>query len=388
MAIRVYIRRGMGYAAASGLEQRDIDLAVEKAVAYAREADPDDDFKGLPQPQDAPEVEGLFDEAVAAMDTEQLVRIVAANLDGATVMEPDVGLSGHVGLSVGEGALASSTGVALESRGTSVEASFEALVRRGEQTGYSYDFDFGRNLADVQLERVAEGAIVGARRYLGTRRVHSGCMPLVLGPLAAYGFLGSIASAANAESVQRGRSFFCDKLGKRIASEQLTLVDDGLIPRGMRSGAHDGEGTKRRPVTIVQKGRLVSLLHNSYTAGKANTESTGHGTHSGGISPTNLCPTLGGYPAAKLIREVNEGMYLDHGEIRPNPTSGEISACIGFGFHIKDGQILCPADSIILQGNIAEWMRNLDAVSSDAREEPGALLPTLRIQNVQIDGVR
>jgi PmbA protein len=386
LAIRVFVRGGMGYAAVSGRDPADIAEAVERAVALAKEATPDPDFKRLPAPDPAPQVEGLFDDRVAGMGVADVVRIAAANLEAAKALEPDVNLSGNVGLSVGEGALASSTGIALAVRGTDVGASIDALVKRGSDVGFFYDFDFGRFLADCRLEDVGTSAVLSARRFLGAKRIKSGRMTLVLGPLASYGFLGGVVGAANAESIQRGRSYLCDRFGEVIGSPHLTLVDDGLIPRGLHSGAHDGEGTRRRRLTVIDRGRLVSLLHNSYTAGKACTESTGHGTHSGGIGPTNLRPALGERPAAEILREVREGIYLESGELRADPASGDISASIDFGFLIRDGQLIHPVESAMIGGNIFDLLAHLDAVSSDAREEPGALMPTVRIQDVQIAG--
>ena len=386
LAIRVFVRGGMGYAAVSGRDPADIAEAVERAVALAKEATPDPDFKRLPAPDPAPQVEGLFDDRVAGMGVADVVRIAAANLEAAKALEPDVNLSGNVGLSVGEGALATSTGIALAVRGTDVGASIDALVKRGTDVGFFYDFDFGRFLADCRLEDVGTSAVLSARRFLGAKRIKSGRMTLVLGPLASYGFLGGVVGAANAESIQRGRSYLCDRFGEVIGSPHLTLVDDGLIPRGLHSGAHDGEGTRRRRLTVIDHGRLVSLLHNSYTAGKACTESTGHGTHSGGIGPTNLRPALGERPAAGILREVREGIYLESGELRADPASGDISASIDFGFLIRDGQLVHPVESAMIGGNIFDLLAHLDAVSSDAREEPGALMPTVRIQDVQIAG--
>jgi PmbA protein len=276
--------------------------------------------------------------------------------------------------------------VALEVRGTQVETSIEATLKRGGDVGYFYDFDFGRQRSDCQLERVAVSAVEKARRFLGARRIKSGRMTLLVGPLAAYGFLGGLVGAANAESIQRGRGYLCGKLGERIASDHLTIVDNGLVPRGLHSGAHDGEGTRRRPLTVIDRGRLVSLLHNAYTAGKAGVESTGHGTHSGGISPTNLRPSLGARPAADLLREIKQGIYLESGELRADPASGDISASIDFGFYVRDGEIQYPLESAMIGGNILDLLGRLDAVSSDARREPGILMPTLRIQDVQIAG--
>jgi len=386
LAIRAFVKGGMGYATVSGSDPRDLSEAVERAVALAAQATPDPDFRGLPTPEARPEVEGLFDDAVAGMSVQDVVRIAAANLEAGRAVEPDALLSGDVGLTVSEGALASSTGVALAERATTISAAVEATLRRQGDTGYFYDFDYGRQLADCRLACVAASAVLGARRFLGARRIGSKRMTLVLGPLAAYGLLGAIVRAANAESVQRGRSYLVGKLGEIIASEHLSIVDDPLVVRGMRSGAHDGEGTACRPLAVVERGVLVNLLHNSYTAGKAGTKSTGHGTHSGGISPTNLVPALGAKSAAEILAEVDEGIYLEAGEIRPDQASGDISASIDFGFYVKGGQVLYPVESAMLGANVFDLLGRLDAVSSDARLEPGAVMPTLRIQDVQIAG--
>jgi PmbA protein len=77
---------------------------------------------------------------------------------------------------------------------------------------------------------------------------------------------------------------------------------------------------------------------------------------------------------------------VESGEIRPDPASGDISASIDFGFYVKNGELVHPVESAMLGGNIFDLLKNLDAVSSDARQEPGILMPTVRIQDVQIAG--
>ena len=385
LAIRVFVRGGMGYASVSGSDRRDINEAVERAVALAKEATPDPDFRALPPAQPAPEVEGLFDSQIAGMSVGDVVRVAVANIQAAKALEPDVNLTGHVGLAVGEGALASSTGVALQSRATEIGADIDALLARGGDKGFFSDFDCGRLLADTQLEKVSESAVLGARRFLGARRIHSGRMTLVLGPLAASGFLGSLVAAANAESIQRGRSFLCGKLGAAIASEHLSIVDNGLIPRGLHSGAHDGEGTRRRPLTVIDRGRLVSLLHNSYTAGKAGGRSNGHSSGAG-CAPTNLRPRPGEMPAEEIIRGVKRGLYVNSASLMPNPSSGDISALVEFGMAIENGKLAAPVANVTVVGHILKVLSDIDAISSDYRSEPGNVLPTIRIRGMDISG--
>lgn len=211
-------------------------------------------------------------------------------------------------------------------------------------------------------------------------------MAIVLGPLASYSFLRSIAASTNAESIQRRRSYMVGRRGTRVGSSLLTMSDDGLIPRGLFSAHHDGEGAPRQQVTLFEEGVFRSYLHNSYTAGKANEPNTGHGGRTGGISPTNLVVQLGDRTAEEIIAETEEGVYINMGSITPDPASGDISASVDFGFKIENGKLTLPVVNTMVSGNVFEFLENLDAISSDYREEPGNKLPTIRIRDAQVAG--
>jgi PmbA protein len=177
-----------------------------------------------------------------------------------------------------------------------------------------------------------------------------------------------------------------DKRGKRIGSELITLTDDGFIPGGMASGSNDDEGAKRRKVTVVEEGVLVNHLHGSYTAHKAGEENTGHGSRGRWVGPTNVIPKLGTSTAAEILADTKEGIYVNVGSVFPHPVHGEISATIDFGHKIENGKLAYPLKNAMLGINIFDLLENLDAISSDCREEPGMILPTLRVQNVKIAG--
>ena len=229
VAIRAFVRGGMGYAVVTGRDRAAIDEAVDRAVALAKEATADPDFRRLPPPEPKPEVEGIFDDAVAGLSVKQVVEVAVANLEAARDMEPDVNLSGGVALSVGQGALASSTGVALESRATEVSARLSALLRRGDDAGYFYEFDFGRNLADCDLETVAVRAVEGARRVPGAKRTESGAGTCVGHPVAGVQIQiipvvdGPVASMEDLEPVAGG------EIGEIAATgPTVTTAYDGL----------------------------------------------------------------------------------------------------------------------------------------------------------------
>jgi PmbA protein len=385
-SVRVFINGAMGYATCGGLGEDRLLAAARRAVGLAREGTSDPDFKSLPEPADVQHVGRLYDPAIVAMGVEDVVALAVANIRLARQLEPGVNLSGHVSLSASESVLASSTGLRLTRERTELDADMEATVVRGDDKGYFYDFDSGRMLDDCRIADLARPAIEGARRMLGARRMPSGRMPVVLGPLAAEDFLGDIMGSANAESIQRERSYLCGRLGEKIAGDVVTLVDDGLQDGGLYSGAFDGEGAVRRRVTVLERGVFKAMLHNSYTAGKAGEANTGHGVRTGGIHHTNVVPTLGTKTAAEIIRETGDGLYLAISHFSPNSTTGDLSASVDFGFRIVGGEIAYPVESTMLAGNMLDLAAAIDAVSSDYREEPGNRMPTLRIQDVQVAG--
>jgi len=171
--------------------------------------------------------------------------------------------------------------------------------------------------------------------------------------------------------------------GERIASPVVGIRDEPLIPRGMDSAPFDSEGFPHRPLDLVREGVLLTYLHNSYTANKAGEPNTGHAAP-GGISPTNVIPVLGTKTAAEIIAEVDSGIYVNVGGLSPNPVNGEISSVVDFGMKIEKGELAYPVRNTMVGMHILDLLKNVDAVSSDYREEPGMIMPTVRVAAAHI----
>ena len=128
------------------------------------------------------------------------------------------------------------------------------------------------------------------------------------------------------------------------------------------------------------------MLHNSYTAGKAGARSTGHGSQLGGIGPTNLRPRVGRRPASALIAEAQDGLYIDSLLLSPNPVTGDISATVDWAMKIEQGELAYPVTGIAISGNVLNLLEDLEEVSSDFREEPGSIMPSLLFGSIQVSG--
>jgi PmbA protein len=383
VSVRAFVRGGTGWWSASTITEEVAREAGQQAAALAKAAEPDPDFRSLVVPAPYPPVEGLYDDKIATLGITEVASWVTGNIDSARAIAPDAIVSGEAETRWREEALANSLGVRASQRTTSASVHAQVVIRQEGDVGSYYEWDSARNLSQLAPEGLGGQAAREALRYLKSKPAKTGTRPVVFGPQAARALFTGICAAASAEDIQRKRSFLVGRKGERIASEGVTLVDDPLIAGGLGSGAYDGDGFPHRPVTLVENGVLKTYLHSYYTANKSGEENTGHATRMG-ISPTNIIPALGDKTAEQLISEIEDGLYVVLGRPMPDTASGQISALVDAGFRIKKGKLTYPVQNTMVAGQGLEVLQAIDAISSDYREEPGMVLPTVRVAAMRI----
>ncbi len=383
ISLRAFADGGTGWWTASSVSEEGAREAGRRAAELARAAEPDPDFVDLVSPASYPEVAGLCDAGVAGLGGGDVAKWITGSIDSAREIASDAIVAGGAHASAREWALVNNLGVRTYQRVTSVSASVHVVVRREGDVGSFYEWDAARLLSDLEPEGLGARAAKEALRHLSSRTIRTASLPVVFGPLASSALFHGICGAASAEEVQRDRSFLVGRKGELIASPLVTLVDDPLIAGGLSSGVCDGDGFPHRRVTLVEGGVLRTYLHSNYTAKKAREENTGHSTR-GGIAATNVIPALGERTAAEIIGEVDDGIYVALGSPYPDTASGQVSALVDAGFRIEKGQLTHPLKNTMVAGHMMELLRNVDAISSDYRAEPGMVLPTVRVQGVRV----
>lgn len=393
LSVRAFYKGGRGFASASPLSEENIEKVVQSAIALARTAQPDPDFKSLPTPEEGKKVEGLYDEKVAGLTPEDLAHWGEEIIEGAIRVDEGAVVSGGISAVSVEYALANTEGVKVEDKRTGISASAMVVLHKDEEVASFFDFDEARRLRDFQPSDIGEKACLQAKEFFGTKQAPTGSYPVVFSYLPSFNIVGAIASAAIAEEVQRGRSYLVGKKEAKIAWEGLSVRDLPFIEGGISSASYDGEGVPHRELTFIEEGILKTYFHNSYTAGKANEENTGHavrGSYRGGvgIAPTNLQIDLGDWSLEEMIEDMKNGIFIVQTSIQPNPVNGDVSNPIDFGFMIKDGEKAYPLKNTMLGFNMLELLQNIDALSRDYREEPGIKMPAMRVKNLRVGGGR
>jgi TldD protein len=193
-----------------------------------------------------------------------------------------------------------------------------------------------------------------------------GNMPVVL-EAGACGTLWheSCGHTLEATAIAARSSCFVDKLGKKIASDKVTLIDDGTMPGYYGSDAIDDEGHRKQKNILIENGVLKSYLCDRLHGRKIGMESTGNGrrenyTFAPVARMTNTYLAAGNDDEEEMIRSVPEGLYVK--SLGGGFGGMQFSIEVKEGFLIKNGQIDRQVKGIMLTGNGAEVIRKIDRV--------------------------
>jgi PmbA protein len=254
-----------------------------------------------------------------------------------------------------------------------------------------YWMTVAHKLADLEEPgAVGRHAAERALRRLGAKAVPTCEVPVIFDALTAPSLLRQLASCVNGYAVYRGTSFLGGKLGEMIASDAVTIIDDGRLPGGLGSKPFDAEGQPTRRNVIVEKGRLGSYLLDSYSARKLDLQSTGSAARGAGSGPsastTNLWLEPGTQTLDEIIASTDEGLLVT--ELIGfgfNPLTGDYSRGAA-GLWIENGEITHPVAEITIAGNFAEMLTSIDAIASELLWLGSAASPPLRISRMTVGG--
>jgi PmbA protein len=392
IGIRVFKNKGMGVAYSQSLDESDIERTVNRAVSFARIAQPDPYFKGIPGPSKAPQVPGLCDKEIIDLTLEDASRIPREIIEAAESVRAGAMYIGGFNAIYSKACLMTSTGVSIEVEKTIASASLRLVYKEGDDVGSSYEFDYGTSLSDINPNWIGKRAAEKALEQFGSKRVKSDFLPLILLPESSSSLFSSLLLALSGESAVKGRTFASKLLGKQVGPENLEITDDGTIPGAVASSTYDGEGVPKRPLKVVERGAILSFLHNSYSAGIMNVESTGHAIRGGyggyvGAGPSNIRVKPGESPLDEIISDTKRGILVVNASFSPNMVSGEFSTTIDEGFLIEDGEKKYPIKNLMAGGHILDVLKNIELISRDGRIfGKGHFFPAIKIRGVKLSG--
>jgi len=395
IGVRAIVDKRLGFHSVSSLRDEAIEEAVRGALKVAQASPRDPEWVQLPDRLGSASVEGVYCEETAKIEPARLVEAAGLVID--TIQDCDRRVSptrGFISASVASVSVCNTYGGEMTREGTHASFSVNVKAEGSVKKGTSTESRDARSWRRLRLEELSVKAARRAVAMIDARPIAGGECPVVLrNDVSARVVSLMFARTLTAEAVQRRRSPWSGKLGARIASENLTLADDGVLRGGIGTESFDGEGFPQQKTPLISRGVLQGFLYDSYTANKEKRASTGNARRLYTSIPrpgvTNLVVSEGDADAEELVAETRRGLYVSEviGEWLSNPMSGYLSATVTNGFLIRDGELAEPVKGVIISGNFFDILqRGLEVIGDDVENSGRCYCPSLKIASMTIAG--
>jgi TldD protein len=267
--------------------------------------------------------------------------------------------------------------------------------------------EFGWLLEEERFARFAREAARQAILNLSAKDAPAGAMTVVLGP----GWPGillheAIGHGLEADFNRKGVSAFTGKIGRRVASELCTIVDDGTIAGRRGSLNIDDEGTPTSRTVLIERGILKGYLQDRLNAKLMGMPPTGNGRRQSFAHPpmprmTNTFMLAGQSDPDEIIRSVKSGLYaVSFGGGQVDITNGKFVFSASEAYLIEDGKVTAPVKGATLIGNGPDVLTRVSMVGNDLKLDEGigvcgkdgqsvpvgVGLPTIRVDGLTVGG--
>ena len=240
---------------------------------------------------------------------------------------------------------------------------------------------------------------------LSAKKIIGGKMPVILNNgFGAVIFHEACGHGLEAEALKNNLTVFKDDLGKKIANDKVTLIDDPTIENYYGSNLIDDEGNLTKEVKLIEKGILKSYLVDNFNGKKLSIESTSSSRRENYLyKPTsrmsNTYLLSGNDKIEDMIKSINYGIYAkEMGGGSVDPSTGNFNFYITLHYLIENGEIKDLLEPMTLVGNSKEILQNVEMVADDLKLEAGICgassgnipvtigQPTIKIKEILVGG--
>jgi len=400
IGVRAIVDKKVGFAYTNNFTVESVLEAVNSAVKAAKASLKDEKWKSLPEPKSYPSPANVYDERIASLPAEKAVEICQEAINAALDYSRNVlPAFGETTFSIGELAIINSQGIEVQDKFTRIYCYLATMAKIGELVSpICYEFSASR-IYEVKPREIGAKAAELAVESTKIGKAEPGKFTVVFDPIALASLLNyTFAEVIKGDMVLRGRSPYSNKVGEKVASEEISFYDDGTIPGGLFTGKCDLEGVPRQRTPIIIEGFLQNFIYNSYWANIAGVESTGNAWRGGGglrlpsyatlpfIQPSNLVLEAKDIVESDLINEIKNGYYVRdlQGAHQSNPETGEFSVVAVPCWRIVNGELKYAVRGVMLAGNVYELLKNIVLIGDKPRQVFFFVLPQVAIENVQV----
>lgn len=375
----------------------DYESVLRKAIESSRAVAPDE-YLTMPEPSGFHEDLDIFDPFIENINRDFLINSALELERTALSFDPRIKKTRKASLGIGRWrtTIVNSSGVNISYSSTSAVAQIMVVAEDRGEGQSAWEFEGSRFIKDLSVKDIAKRAAEKAVSLLGAKKLSSRKAAILFDQSAGAEFLGFLSGSFQGDSVIKGKSMLQNKLGQRIFSPLIDILDNGLIPRRLGTRPVDGEGVSSRLTPLVREGILEGYLHNTYTARRLSSMNTANASRHGymeppqvGISNLYIAPSsrVRPLPFPELINAEPEILYvLDvMGMHTANPVTGDFSLGVS-GIWIEKGKPAFPVREVMIAGNVIDLFDKVIAVGDDLRFYGNTGSPHILFRDVDISG--
>jgi len=384
ISIFVSIKKKLVSTSIRNFSKSSADSSIREIVSFAKFAEPNPDFNGI--------AKGPFKyKTPSEMFDAKVIKVNSADIVGNTISIADkygCRVSGVFEVSDVNDSILTSNKVEANDKGTSLYLS----ARCFKDDGSGHNTAVSRVLKRFDYKNAVESAAELAVNSKNPQKVSPGRYSVLFHPLSFANLMNHVGDSCSVFSVESGLSFFRDKLNQQVASDNLSVYDDGLIANGLSSSKFDSEGYPTQRTELISNGVLKNYLHNTSTAIKYKTKSTGN---AGLISPSphNIVVSPGDRDYSELIKGMKKGLIVSHVWYTrfQNYSTGDFSTLPRDAtFLVENGRIVRPIKNIRISENLLNMLKNVKFLGKDTQQahswdaEMPVFTPSCVVENVNI----
>jgi PmbA protein len=383
VGLRVIKDNMLGFSSTADLSKRSLEILVDAAASASKARKLP--FKySFPKPKKIPRVAGTYDRKLAELPSEKAVELAYDMAEASTAHDKRIAdNAGVLNVVNYETLVLNSYEVSAENSGTFFEASLSSTAKSGKEVSEGSEATAGRNLKEFKPKNVGERAAEMAVSGLKSQKLKEDTYTVMLDYEPCSGVLGYVSRLVSPMMAKLYFPLLLDKLNKKIASDQITLIDDPLMPSGVGSASVDDEGTPSEKHVIIDVGVLKTFVYDSFCGAVEKKKTTGSAVRASsavGVStfpgknfnsetipiPRNPYFKPGKWSREEMLEETKRGLLVRrfHYTRITNPTRGDFTSVLRMGLYaVENGEIAGALKKSRLLDNLLNMLQNVDAVS-------------------------
>jgi len=386
--------------------QQEIEEKIDSAFKTASKLKARDFWKGLPYDAAYKQLDGTFDDRLDKISGTNAMDIAQNMINSANNDKVNT-ITGSLNIVSENFEIGNSNGLYLNEKSTYISGIINAESEDGTVPVSGIGHASGRTLSSFSAEQIGNDAKIMCIKSINPQKIDSDKYSIIFEPYSVGELLAFVvASNFNFKTFSEKKSCFSNNFKEKIATEQLSLIDDPHIPEGIGTKSIDDEGIQTQKRYLIEKGIFKNTFSNLFDSYKEGKQSSGNASRLGSpmgrssepipiSAPHNLKINPGNISQEDMIKDTKHGLLVGRlwYTYAVNPIKGDFSCTARSGIRIiENGEIKGPGKSVRIIHNLPTMIKNISEIGNNQRNviqwaSLPSIVPSIKAENIFVNSI-